>query len=112
MNRNQLISMWCGIAAIVFIGLPTVGGRVRYSAFFLWVFLVALVTGGLIYTLKDQKTKNALHDIRDDILKKRRFKMKKDNMPSTDSEDDQKRPVLHQRQEASTKSCRNAQGDL
>lgn len=79
MNRNQLISMWCGIAAIVFIGLPTIGDRVRYSAFFLWVFLVALITGGLIYTLKDQKAKDGIQDIRDEILEKRRFKMRKDD---------------------------------
>jgi len=46
------------------------------------VFIVALVTGCLIYTLKskkDRKMKNTIQSIWDDILKKRQFKMKKEN---------------------------------
>lgn len=89
MNRNQLISMWCGIGAIVLMGLPTIGNHIRYSAFFLWVFLVALITGGLIYTFKGQKAENILQDIRDEVLKKRRFKMRKDDMAFSNREDDQ-----------------------
>ena len=89
MNRNQLISMWCGIGAIVLMGLPTIGNHIRYSAFFLWVFLVALITGGLIYTFKGQKAENALQDIRDEVLKKRRFKMRKDDVAFSNREDDQ-----------------------
>ena len=96
MNRNQLISMWCGIGAIVLMGLPTIGNHIRYSAFFLWVFLVALITGGLIYTFKSQEQKDTLQDIReiqdirDEILKKRRFKIRKDDTALVDSKDDQK----------------------
>ena len=89
MNRNQLISMWCGIGAIVVMGLPTIGNHIRYSAFFLWVFLVALVTGGLIYTFKSQEQKDTLQDIRDEILKRRRFKMRKDDVAFSNREDDQ-----------------------
>ena len=95
MNRNQLISMWCGIGAIVLMGLPTIGNHIRYSAFFLWVFLVALITGGLIYTFKSQEQKDTLQDIRelqdirDEILKKRRFKMRKDDVAFSHGEDDQ-----------------------
>jgi len=90
MNRNQLISMWCGIAAIVIMGLPTIGNRIRYSGFFLCVFLVALVTAGLIYTFKDQKAKNTLQDIRNEILEKSRLKMRKDDAAVNDREKDQK----------------------
>ncbi len=95
MNKNQLISMWCGIGAIVLMGLPTIGNHIRYSAFFLWVFLVALITGGLIYTFKSQEQKDTLQDIReiqdirDEILKKRRFKIRKDDTALVDSKDDQ-----------------------
>ena len=89
MNRNQLISLWCGIGAIVLMGLPTIGNHIRYSAFFLWVFLVALITGGLIYTFKGQKAENTLQDIRDEVLKKRRFKMRKDDVAFSNREDDQ-----------------------
>jgi len=89
MNRNQLISMWCGIGAIVLMGLPTIGNHIRYSAFFLCVFLVALITSGLIYTFKGQKAENTLQDIRDEVLKKRRFKMRKDDVAFSNREDDQ-----------------------
>jgi len=82
--------MWCGIAAIVIMGLPTIGNRIRYSGFFLCVFLVALVTAGLIYTFKDQKAKDTIQEIRDEILKKRQFKMKKDDAAVNDREKDQK----------------------
>jgi hypothetical protein len=43
------------------------------------VFIVALVTGGLIYTFRGRKAKNTIQGIRDDILKKRRFKTRKDD---------------------------------
>jgi len=81
--------MWCGIGAIVLMGLPTICNHIRYFAFFLWVFLVALVTGGLIYTFKGQKAENTLQDIRDEVLKKRRFKMRKEEVAFSNREDDQ-----------------------
>jgi hypothetical protein len=94
--------MWCGIAAIVLMGIPTIGNHIRYAAFFLCVFLVALITGGLICTFKSQEQKDTprdtqqiqdvreMQDIRDEILKKRRFKIRKDDTALIDSKDDQK----------------------
>jgi hypothetical protein len=100
--------MWCGIAAIVLMGIPAIGNHIRYDAFFLCVFLVALVTGGLICTFKSQEQKDTpqdtqqdrdtqqiqdvreMQDIRDEILKKRRFKIRKDDTALVDSKDDQK----------------------
>jgi hypothetical protein len=73
--------MWCGIAAIVLAGLTVIEnyGLVCFYGFFVWVFIVALVTGGLIYTFRGRKAKNTIQGIRDDILKKRRFKTRKDD---------------------------------
>jgi hypothetical protein len=73
--------MWCGIAAIVLAGLTVIEnyGLVCFYGFFVWVFVVALVTGGLIYTFRGRKAKNIIQGIRDDILKKRRFKTRKDD---------------------------------
>jgi len=86
MNQKQFITMWCGISAVVLAGLTVIEnyGLVCSYGFFVWVFIVALVTGGLIYTFKGkkgkgQKVKNTIQDIRDGILKKRRFKMRKDD---------------------------------
>ncbi len=81
MNQKQFITMWCGIAAIVLAGFTVIEnyGLVCFYGFSIWVFIVALVTGGLIYTFKGQKVKDTLQDIRDDVLKKRRFKMRKDD---------------------------------
>jgi hypothetical protein len=84
MNQKQLITMWCGIAAVVLAGLTVIEnyGLVCFYGFSVWVFIVALVTGGVIYTLKSEggrKGKNTIQDIRDDILKKRRLKMGKDD---------------------------------
>jgi hypothetical protein len=82
MNQKQLIAMWCGIAAIVLAGLTVIEnyGLVCSYGFLVWVFIVALVTGGLIYTFRGgRKAKNTIQGIRDDILKKKRFKTKKDD---------------------------------
>ena len=81
MNQKQLITMWCGIAAIVLAGLTVIEnyGLVCFYGFFVWVFIVALVTGGLIYTFRGRKAKNTIQGIRDDILEKRRFKTRKDD---------------------------------
>lgn len=80
MNKKQLICMWCGIAAIVLVGYGNLGkltcwyhyligdgygGAVTYGSllhFFLPVFLISLVTGGLIYTFRDKK--NHRRDLR------------------------------------------------
>ncbi len=70
-------------------GLPTIGNHIRYSAFFLWVFLVALITDGLIYTFKGQKAENTLQDIWDEVLKERRFKMRKAEVAFSNREGDQ-----------------------
>lgn len=81
MNQKQLITMWCGIAAIVLAGLTVIEnyGLVCSYGFLVWVFIVVLVTGGLIYTLRGRKAENTIQGIRDDILKERRFKTKKDD---------------------------------
>jgi len=72
MNKKQLICMWCGVGLIVLVGFESFmylsergfgrpGGISALAAeccrFGLWVFIVALVTGGLIYTLKDKQGK-------------------------------------------------------
>ncbi len=81
MNQKQFITMWCGIVAIVLAGFTVIEnyGLVCFYGFSVWVFMVALVTGGLIYTFKGRKVKDTLQDIRDDVLKKRRFKMRKND---------------------------------
>jgi len=81
MNQKQLVTMWCGIAAIVLAGLTVIEnyGLVCFYGFSVWVFIVALITGGLIYTFKGRKVKNTIQDIRNDILKKRRFKIRKND---------------------------------
>jgi expansin (peptidoglycan-binding protein) len=76
--------MWCGITAIVLAGLTVIEnyGLVCFYGFFVWVFIVALVTGGLIYSFKDgsgRKMKNAIQDIRGNILRKKRSKMEKND---------------------------------
>ena len=82
MNKKQFITMWCGIAAVVLAGLTVIEyyGLVCFYGFFVWVFIVALITGGLIYTFKDKggrKLKNEIQDIRGTLLKKRRSRMDK-----------------------------------
>ena len=70
MNKNQEACMWVGILLIAAVGLcffvqifPTdmrddisrvVATCCRFG---LWVFIVALVTGGFIYTLRDKQSK-------------------------------------------------------
>jgi hypothetical protein len=66
MNKKQLICMWCGIVVFVFVGLITAAaGSDRWT--YLWRYYapllivywpsVAIVTGGLIYTLRDKQGK-------------------------------------------------------
>ncbi len=77
MNRKQMIVLWIGITVFVLMGLfpPFIaslpsgyGGRQRYYQFILSIYgnidiirlcvqwaMVAVITGGLIYTLKDKK---------------------------------------------------------
>jgi hypothetical protein len=99
MNRNQLITMWCGIATIVMGGLTVIRsyGIVCLYGFSVWVFMAAIVTGGLIYTFRDRKAKNQLQDIRDDILKKRQFVMRKDDpRPADDGSQANTIPTIRQ----------------
>jgi nitrate reductase NapE component len=84
MNQKQFITMWCGIAAIVLAGLTVIEnyGLVCSYGFLVWVFIVALVTGGLIYSFKDgsgRKMKNVIQDIRGNILRKKQSRMKTDD---------------------------------
>jgi nitrate reductase NapE component len=81
MNQKQFITMWCGIAAIVLAGLTVIEnyGLVCSYGFLVWVFIVALVTSGLIYTFRGRKAENTIQGIRDDILKKKRSKTRKDD---------------------------------
>lgn len=61
MNRKQLVSIWCGIVAIVFCALVKgllTGWDYSYygfAQFCVCVFVTALVTGGLILTFRDRK---------------------------------------------------------
>jgi hypothetical protein len=75
--------MWCGIAAIVLAGLTVIEnyGLVCSYGFLVWVFIVALATGGLIYTFRSRKAKNIniIQEVRDNILRKRRSKMEKND---------------------------------
>jgi hypothetical protein len=84
MNKKQFISMWCGIAAVVLAGLTVIEyyGLACFYGFSVWVFIVALTTGGLIYSFEDgsgRKMKNAIHDIRGNILRKKQSRMKSDD---------------------------------
>lgn len=84
MNKKQFITMWCGIAAIVLAGLTVIEyyGLVCFYGFSVWVFIVALPTGGLIYSFEDgsgRKMKNPIHDIRGDILRKKQSRIKSDD---------------------------------
>jgi len=81
MNRKQLACMWCGIAAIASAGLTVVRsyGLVSFYGFSVWVFIVILITGGLIYTFKEPKDEDRIQDIRSDILKKRRLDIRKED---------------------------------
>lgn len=83
MNQKQFVTMWCGIAAIVLAGFAVIEnyGLVCSYGFTVWAFVVTLITVGLLYTLKDdpRKAKNTMQDIRDNLLKKKRFKIKKDS---------------------------------
>jgi len=83
MNQKQLVTMWCGIAAVVLAGFTAIEnyGLVCPYGFSVWVFIVTLVTGGLIYTFKGQKAKakniDTIQGVREDILKRRRIKREK-----------------------------------
>ena len=60
MNKKQLICMWVGIAAIVFFTFMLLEHSHEISDLVGWIifmFLIALVTIGLIITLKDKKQK-------------------------------------------------------
>jgi hypothetical protein len=84
MNKKQFITMWCGIAAVVLAGLTVIEyyGLVCFYGFSVWVFIVALATGGLIYSFEDgsgRKMNNAIHDIRGKLLRRKQSRMKNDN---------------------------------
>jgi hypothetical protein len=81
MNQKQFIAMWGGIAAIVLAGLNVIWyyGLVYAYGFFTWVFIVALVTGGLIYSFKNgssRKMKNLMQNIRGNILRRKQSRMR------------------------------------
>jgi hypothetical protein len=76
--------MWCGIVAIVLAGFTVIEtyGLACFYGFFVWVLMVALVTGGLVYSFKDgssRKIKNVIQDIRGNILRRKQSKMKNDD---------------------------------
>ncbi len=83
MNQKQFVIMWCGITAIVLAGFAVIEnyGLVCSYGFAVWVFIVTLVTSGLLYTFKEntRKAKNTMQDIRGNLLKKKRFKIRKDS---------------------------------
>lgn len=55
MNKKQLIVMWCGILAILSVGNENIN---NLSRFIIWSLMISLVTGGLIYTIRDKKLKD------------------------------------------------------
>ena len=57
MNKKQLIFMWLGIGAILFYAFVKIVDAYYpdYADFSVGVFLVVLVTSGLIYTFRDKK---------------------------------------------------------
>ncbi len=84
MNQKQFITMWGAIAAIVLAGLTVIKnfGLLCPYGFLVWVFIVALIAGGLIYSFKEGnslKMKNTIQDIRDDLLRKKQSETKKDS---------------------------------
>ena len=83
MNQKQLITMWCGITVIVLAGFNVIKnyGLACSYGFFTWVFIVALVTAGLIYSFRSgssRKMKNTIQDIRGTMLRKKQSRMKTD----------------------------------
>jgi len=59
MNWLQLVFMWCGIAAILFCAFFTILDPYKpdYDCFATLVFLIALVTSGLIVSFKGRKSR-------------------------------------------------------
>ena len=64
MNKKQKFCMWLGIIAVCLSNLfflfflVGTGATIVFSDFcfwFIWVFGIALITGGLIVTFKDKK---------------------------------------------------------
>ena len=81
MNNKQIVAMWCGITAIVLAGLSVIEyyGLACFYGFSVWVFIVALTTGGMIYSFEDgsgRKMKNPIHDIRGNIIRKKQSRTK------------------------------------
>jgi hypothetical protein len=81
MNQKQFIAMWGGITAIVLAGFNVIWyyGLVYFYGFFTWVFIVTLVTTGLIYSFKNKsgrKVENTIQDIRGTMLRKKQARMK------------------------------------
>jgi len=62
MNKKQLVAMWCGIAAIVFLMVPVIADPevLKNGSWRAVQFIVVLVTGGLIVTFKDRKSERQL----------------------------------------------------
>ena len=59
MNNKQIIILWCGIAAIVLAGFNVIqnNGLMCPYGFSVWALMVALITGGLFCTFKDNGRK-------------------------------------------------------
>lgn len=56
MNKRQLSCMWLGILLIVLFGVFLFLECYRYRTFWVLTFIVALVTGGLIITFREEKS--------------------------------------------------------
>ena len=62
MNKRQMVSMWCGIAVFVIVGLVAAGdgiylwrnNRLVLPGFIVVWICVAVVTGGLIKSFEDK----------------------------------------------------------
>ena len=61
MNKKQLISMWAGIGLIILLCMQAEGTLSKYE-FRQFVFVIVLVTGGLIITFADKKGNKSKDD--------------------------------------------------
>ena len=103
MDRRQFTVLWCGIAAIVLAGLTVINrfGLLCPFGFCTWVFIVAITTTALIYSLKTPPQTNQTQpklpevpethdtpDVQPDPFHKQRLEKRKQGRSQADAETD------------------------